>query len=433
MQRLCQAALWTAMAVTTVTDGFSQSPVDGKDRVEAAEALNQFGVRFIPDDPRAPVRSIWLGGGRVGPTDETLPLLLAFPEITELRLVGGGGYRGANVTDDGLRQLASLKNLEKIDIGSMKMTGEGLKYLASLPRLKGLEIWGLQLTPDGLRSLAEFEQLETLGLSGHLPANVLTNLEGMQNLRYLSTLLQRSSQSNEPTLGDASLEPLRSLPALDAMTMIDVPLSDEGMRILAQMPGLKTLNLYDAPITDEGLKNLSGHPGMERLTLSRTDVTDDGIRHLAAWKSLKEIGLGDNKNITGTGLQYLSNRNAIEQVKLVGPAVDDFGLTPLAAYIGMKHLQIGAGQGRENGKYVRPKITNKGLTSIQDLPSLSYVHLVNTGVTDAGLWSLVTLPALESVSIFHTPGVTEAGVEEFRKAYPRVRITVHNIRRETED
>jgi len=60
---------------------------------------------------------------------------------------------GTNVTDEGLRELATLKNLTTLDLRRTKVTGEGLKELATLKNLTTFSDI-TKVTGEGLKELA---------------------------------------------------------------------------------------------------------------------------------------------------------------------------------------------------------------------------------------------------------------------------------------
>jgi hypothetical protein len=57
------------------------------------------------------------------------------------------------ITDDGLRHLAGLTNLEELVIHAPQLTDAALIHLRGLKRLKRLEIGESKITPEGLAEL----------------------------------------------------------------------------------------------------------------------------------------------------------------------------------------------------------------------------------------------------------------------------------------
>jgi Leucine-rich repeat (LRR) protein len=73
----------------------------------------------------------------------------------------------ADVTDETLRYLASLKQLRELDLNNSQITDEGLKQLAELPKLRDLRLARTRITDEGFRQyLIGKESLMNLDLTG---------------------------------------------------------------------------------------------------------------------------------------------------------------------------------------------------------------------------------------------------------------------------
>ena len=104
-------------------------------------------------DPKRP-KPAWLGN-RVpialsySPlvNDATLQRVAKRPSVTELYL------RGTRITDDGLKNLSGLTNLEKLDLAETDITDAGLRHLMGLSSLKNLDLTGTRVTAEGVAML----------------------------------------------------------------------------------------------------------------------------------------------------------------------------------------------------------------------------------------------------------------------------------------
>ena len=74
--------------------------------------------------------------------------------------------QGTQVTDDDLKKIAGLKNLESLNLTRTRVTDTGLKELAGLKNLKHLHLNWTAVTDVGLKEIAGFETLEQLDLQG---------------------------------------------------------------------------------------------------------------------------------------------------------------------------------------------------------------------------------------------------------------------------
>src|SRR3954454_25115856 len=84
---------------------------------EAVAALKKLGgtVLHADNNPAKPVRSVYLPGPKV--TDADLKLLAALPQLQVLKLDAA-----KNVTDEGVKELAGLKQLTDLGLGSTQVT-----------------------------------------------------------------------------------------------------------------------------------------------------------------------------------------------------------------------------------------------------------------------------------------------------------------------
>jgi hypothetical protein len=132
---------------------------------------------------------------------------------------------GPNVTDDSLRPLEELTDIQWLNISSNKVSDSGMKYLAGLTELRILELWLCPITDNGFDAMP---------------------LEAMQNLEVLS--LGGSEISNNSLLKIARLSKLRSL-SLQRCRRV----TDAGLAHLKDLKKLRHLDLVNTRVTPKGL------------------------------------------------------------------------------------------------------------------------------------------------------------------------------------
>jgi hypothetical protein len=127
---------------------------------EAIKALDQKGATFlhVDNNPQKPVRSIYLPGKKV--TDADLKHLKVFSQLRILKLDAA-----TNITDAGLKELVSLKQLQELGLGSTQVTDAGLKHLAALKNLKVLNLNFTRVSDTGIQQLTLLPQLESVAVS----------------------------------------------------------------------------------------------------------------------------------------------------------------------------------------------------------------------------------------------------------------------------
>ena len=70
------------------------------------------------------------------------------------------------MTDVGLKELAGLKNLQRLNLGDTAVGDVGLKELAGLKSLQTLDLRFTKVTNAGLKVLAGLKNLQRLSLGG---------------------------------------------------------------------------------------------------------------------------------------------------------------------------------------------------------------------------------------------------------------------------
>lgn len=84
----------------------------------------------------------------------------AFGEVTGVQLMNTA------VTNDDLRHLAALPDIEYIHLGNTKITDAGLLHLRSCPKLNMLTLDGTPITDNSAAELTRYQDLTSLSLSG---------------------------------------------------------------------------------------------------------------------------------------------------------------------------------------------------------------------------------------------------------------------------
>ncbi len=138
------------------------------------------------------------------------------------------GLRDTKVTDDDLKVLAKLPQLENLDLTNTRVTGAGLEHIKDLKNLRVLALWKTQVD-------------------------------------------------------DAGLAHIKGLTKMWMLTLDDTRVTDAGLVHLKGMTGLEEwLGLTDTAVTDAGLKHLEGFTKLRSLNLIRTQVTAAGAQNLQA-------------------------------------------------------------------------------------------------------------------------------------------------------
>ena len=124
--------------------------------------------------------------------DDDVILLSAFPNLERLIIIGYDDITDAGVehlrglkvkklmlvsdklTVKSAEHLATLKDLESLDLKSAPVTGEWLKQLKTLPNLHTLKLRGAELTDADAQEFASFPKLESLQIRSSKMTNAGT-------------------------------------------------------------------------------------------------------------------------------------------------------------------------------------------------------------------------------------------------------------------
>ena len=104
-------------------------------------------------------------------------------ELTKLESLEELYVAGSNLSDDGLRSMASLKQLRVLDLSRTRVTNRGLEHLANLSQLEVLMLGNTDVVDDGIAHLRGLSRLRELRLE-----HTLVTDAGLQHLMELTQL-----------------------------------------------------------------------------------------------------------------------------------------------------------------------------------------------------------------------------------------------------
>jgi Leucine-rich repeat (LRR) protein len=215
-------------------------------------------------------------------------------------------------TDEGLRDIGKLSELEGLNLGGLGVTDAGMEHVAKLTKLKQLMLFGCPVTDKGFEKLAALKSLEDLfAYKSKMTMSGLKCLNELTNLKRLTL---------EPVIRDNSVMDLSGLKNLQYLS-IRTPrksedfLTDADLACLENLEKLRDLSLAGCDgITDKGLMHLKGLTNVERLHLIDASLTDDGLAYLKDMKKLNHLQIGGN--FTEYGLQHLKELKALKSLYL---------------------------------------------------------------------------------------------------------------------
>ncbi len=232
--------------------------------------------------------------------------------LSRLVLIGAIGDRGASA-------IATLENLESLDLTENGIGDEGATQLARLTSLSSLGLSGNSISDRGVVALAKLSQLSSLNLS----SNRAISDVGAQALSGLRGLISLNLSHN--AVGDEGARALAELSELSVLNLAANHVGDTGVAAIASLSKLRSLGLSDnSGIGDEGASALASLELLESLALSRCAVSDAGARALRRLTNLSSLDLF----ATGiTDLRPFADLPRLEVLDVGGTRVSD--LSPL--------------------------------------------------------------------------------------------------------
>jgi imidazolonepropionase-like amidohydrolase len=131
----------------------------------------------------------------------------------------------AKISNEDLKNLAPLAELETLDLRITPVGDEGMAHLRNLKKLKFLNLFRTNLSEKGLAELRDLTQLETLLIGGtRVTDEGLKHLENFSKLRKVSVF--------RTGVSDAGLKHFEKLPSLEVLLIGESKISAEGARRL---------------------------------------------------------------------------------------------------------------------------------------------------------------------------------------------------------
>jgi Leucine-rich repeat (LRR) protein len=217
----------------------------------------------------------------------------------------------APITDEGLKHITKLANLESLNLTNTKITEAGFAATLATPKLRTLNLTGCLLSPGMLETLSKLENLEELLLDRtSITDKELVALESLGKLK----LLDLSSTQ----ISDAGFQSLAKLTSLETLRINHTSVTGQGMQFFKRKKGehgLRVLEAHHSQFGREGLQYLKNVETLEELELSQAEVNDRSLLGLRNIRHLKKLRLGFNQ-VTDAGLSVLTTTQGIEEIYL---------------------------------------------------------------------------------------------------------------------
>jgi hypothetical protein len=300
-------------------------------------------------------------------------LIAAVPGIRVLKMHGSN-----RVTDDGLRHLASLRDLEEIELGGWHspMTDAGFAALHALPRLRNVGAWwSRQITDTGVgATLAACPAIEDVSFGGaSVGDGVIEALAGKVGVR-------RAFCGDRVT--DAGLRRLHDIPRFERWS------GGERRYSLLEFQAGPTYVAVKGPFTAAGLQSLSGLDGLFALNLHWTSggATSADLSQLASLASLGFLAI-DGDLCDDEAMRQIGRLPGLRMLLAQEPAAGDAGFLGLSESQTLEYL------------WTRqcPGLSGRGFAAMTSMPSLKGLAVSLKGVDDEALALLPRSPSLRAL------------------------------------
>ncbi len=313
-----------------------------------------------------------------------------------------GLHANGQMTDARAREISRLLHLTTLRLdGSQQFTDDGLRWLTELPNLQHLDLQGTGISDAGLMALRDMTSLKTLSLAW-------------------------------THVSDAGVSALQSLPQLERIDLMGTHCGDGSVRTFADKPALRHFRSGNG-ITDAGLAIFHDYPhfsawrgGSEESALTsyeaepnslllRGGITDDGLAHLAGLHGLYALDLDDAAlNLTGRGLESLTGLERLGW--LTFDAKDDampvIARLPHLRFLGCQDTTasddawaaLGASRSIETiwGRRCYG-LCDRGFAALSRIPTLGKLSVSCRNVSDTALAALPAFPALRELMPMDIP------------------------------
>lgn len=339
-------------------------------------------------------------------TEKGLMELATLKHLKTLKI----GSRCKLDVDTNLACLKELKSLTSLELGGMRWNGDApagddVKHLVEVKQLESLTLHCTMITDENLELLKQLPRLESLRIMGEIgeSVNLLGILKDCKSLKRLYAVdYMRMADGQEKYLAEMpQLEVLelwsigsdgdrlafvRKMPALEELNIVFAGIRDEDLAHLANCPKLRSLNVSFGEVTAEGLAHLAKCQELRTLYLSEIMVDDDGLAQLGRLTKLESLCLM-SENITDAGMAHLKDLKNLKTLSFWGGNIGDAGMAVLENFTQLEYL------------FIVGDFTDAGLANLRKSKHLKTLHPFSCHITPQGLAQLKDLPELTYLSI----------------------------------
>lgn len=248
-----------------------------------------------------------------------------------------------DIGDNGIKELAKNKQIEELNLSNgisgyddhyNHITAVGIKFLAQ-SNLNKLNLNGNPIGDEGIKHLATSKNMTELDVED---CNI--SADGLCFLLKINTSLKRLNVSSNE-IEDKGLSTIADNHTLEELDLSMCKITGESTRFIEKNDSLVRLQLAENDI-GQGAGRLANHVKIKFLGLGQCNVCDDALFFFGENKTIKELVLSYNK-ITTKGLKAIS-KNSVLTALHVGHNDIFFDEQIINNLISMKSLLVFTGE-----------------------------------------------------------------------------------------
>lgn len=387
-------------------------------------------------------------------TDALVRDIVGMSQLTTLRLSGSQG-----LTDEGVKLLASMTQLEHLDLSSTAVTDVGLAALRSLTSLRHLNVSWTRVSDSGVTAFERCQELEYVDINGtYCGDGAIRTFADKPKLGTFAcsrvsddalALFHRypvfkSWQGGDIEMGLTSYDPEPN------RLFLRGPFTDRGIGLLKGLNGLFALNLDDSALNitgralaplidlehlgwlafdarDDAMPILAQMPHLRFLGCQDTTASDAGWEALGASKSIEKIWGRRCYGLSNRGFLALSKMPKLTSLSVSCKNVDDASIAALPAFPSLRELMpmdIPDAGYRHIGRcdeltslvlmYCRDT-SDAATENITSMPKLAKYFASYTQITDRTPEFLCGVQSLEAITFDSCAGLTNDGIAKLAR------------------
>eukprot|EP01132_Coremiostelium_polycephalum_P004691 gene4691-5859_t len=271
-------------------------------------------------------------------------------------------------------------------------------------KLTKLDLYGKEISiNDNWLDITHGQMMRSTLSSINISKNNSLTDQGIANLSHLTNLNSLDISFCEKING-SGLEilvennvPLQKL-QLEGCNSINI---ERCLKVLANLKSLDSLNLSSTKVSDVDCQLFVNLKSLTQLDISRnSDISNIGLEHICNISTLKDLDLSRCTKITELGFQSLSKLPHLESLQAEECGINDESMKSIGTLRELRSLIL-----------ISNPFTNEGAHYISNLTSLTALDLsMCTNITDSALVHFQNLSQLSRLNLNFCGNLTDSGV-----------------------